>query len=40
MEINEAQFPAEETNPAGFDKLEGYNPKIKAEVARQLDRIG
>ena len=40
IEINEAQ---EQTNPAGFDKLEGYNPKIKAEsaeVARQLDRIG
>ena len=26
METNEA-FPARETNPADFDKLEGYNPK-------------
>ena len=36
MEIDEA-FPARETNPVNFVKLEGYNPKIAetscAEVA-------
>ena len=36
MKTNEA-FPARETNPVDFAKLEGYNPKIAetscAEVA-------
>ena len=32
IETNEA-FPARETNPADFDKLEGYNPKRPKVVA-------
>ena len=35
IESNEA-FPARETNPADFDKLEGYNPKRPKVVAPKL----